>query len=89
MNARDGARNVRTDSSFDGNRPTSPRTPPVFLPFLIQDVPIAPCAYRAARKTTSDGVRGITGVTILTDDLESARAAYGKLFAGPVCRARS
>jgi len=31
-----------------------------------------------------NGVRGITGVTILTDDLESARAAYGKLFAGPV-----
>jgi len=85
VNARDGARQRPDGQQLRWKSSDLASDPPVFLPFLIQDVTDRALRVPGGKETDHpNGVRGITGVTILTDDLESARAAYGKLFAGPV-----
>ncbi len=59
--------------------------PPVFLPFLIQDV-----TDRALRVPGDDaaehknGVKGITGLTIVTGDVQGAMTPYGQMLSAPV-----
>lgn len=59
--------------------------PPVFLPFLIQDVTDRALRVPSGKAATHDnGVRGTTGLTIVTGDLQSAMDVYGKIFSAPV-----
>ena len=59
--------------------------PATFLPFLIQDVTDrtlrVPSGKHAGHK---NGVKGTTGLTIVTSDNKEAMAAYGKMFSAPV-----
>lgn len=59
--------------------------PPVFLPFLIEDV-----TDRALRVPTGkeaehkNAVQGTTGLTIVTPDVTTAMTPYGKICSSPV-----
>ncbi len=84
-NTRDGARERPDGQQVQWKASDLASDPAVFLPFLIQDV-----TDRVVRVPNGDetehlnGIQGTVGLTILTDDLESARTAYGKLFSAPV-----
>lgn len=85
VDRKDGAR-LRPDGEQLQWKSAALRTdPPVFLPFLIQDV-----TDRALRVPTgkeaehANGVKGITGLTIVTADVTAATVPYGQMFSAPV-----
>ncbi len=85
VNSRDGARQRPDGQQLRWKSSDLASDPPVFLPFLIQDVTERRLRVPSGKETDHpNGVQGTTGLTILTEDLESARAAYGKLFSAPM-----
>lgn len=84
-NTRDGARMRPDRQMLQWKASDLVADPPVFLPFLIQDVTDralrVPSGQAAAHR---NGIRGITGLTVLVEELDAARSAYGKLFFAPV-----
>ncbi len=85
VNARDGARRRPDGQQVEWKSSDLESGPPVFLPFLIQDVTDRSLRVPKGRETRhANGVEGTTGLTIVTSDLDSARAAYGKLLSAPV-----
>lgn len=85
VDRKDGARARPDGQQLQWKSSALASDPPVFLPFLIQDV-----TDRALRVPDGDaaehqnGVKGITGATVLVDDLKAAMPAYGAMFSAPV-----
>lgn len=59
--------------------------PPVFLPFLIQDVTDRTLRVPNGKETEhTNGVKGTAGLTIVTSDTKQAMGPYGKMLSAPV-----
>ena len=86
VDPRDGARQRPDGQQLQWKSSDLASDPPVFLPFLIQDITDRSLRVPAGRETTehSNGVEGITGLTIVTPALEQAMEIYGKVFSPPV-----
>lgn len=85
VNQRDGAR-VRPDGQqLRWKSSDLASDPPVFLPFLIQDVTDRSLRVPKGKETKhKNGIKGTTGATIVTADLTTTRVVYGQMFSAPV-----
>jgi hypothetical protein len=85
VDRKDGARARPDGQQLQWKSAALQSDPPVFLPFLIQDV-----TDRALRVPGGDaaehknGVKGITGLTIVSGDVKAAMPPYGQIFSAPV-----
>lgn len=85
VDRKDGARARPDGQQLQWKSAALQSDPPVFLPFLIQDV-----TDRALRVPSGDaaehknGVTGTTGLTIVTGDVQQAMHPYGTMFSAPV-----
>lgn len=85
VDQKDGARTRPDGQQLQWKSSALQSDPPIFLPFLIEDV-----TDRALRVPTgkeaehTNGVKGTTGLTILTPDVKAAMTPYGKMFSAPV-----
>jgi hypothetical protein len=85
VDRKDGARARPDGKQLQWKSSALQSDPPVYLPFLIQDV-----TDRALRVPGGDaaehknGVKGTTGLTIVTDNVEQAMTPYGRMFSAPV-----
>lgn len=59
--------------------------PPAPLPFLIQDVTARNLRVPSGTETDhKNGVKGTTGITIVTGDVQQAMVPFGKMLSAPV-----
>lgn len=85
VDRKDGARKRPDGQQLEWKSSALASDPPVFLPFLIQDV-----TDRALRVPSGDaaehknGAKGITGLTIVTENVEQAMTPYGQMLSAPV-----
>jgi hypothetical protein len=85
VDRKDGARARPDGQQLQWKSSALQSDPPVFLPFLIQDV-----TDRSLRVPGGDaaehtnGVMGTAGLTIVSDDLKQAMTPYGQMFSAPV-----
>lgn len=85
VDRKDGARSRPDGQLLQWKSSALQSDPPVFLPFLIQDVTDhdlrVPGGDAAEHK---NGVKGITGLTIVTGNVEQAMTPYGQMLSAPV-----
>jgi hypothetical protein len=82
---KDGARLRPDGQQLQWKSATLQTDPPVALPFLIQDVTDRALRVPAGAETEHEnGVKGTTGVTLVTSDIDAAMHPYGQMFGAPV-----
>lgn len=85
VNQRDGARLRPDGQQLHWKSSDLASDPAVFLPFLIQDVTDRSLRVPKGKETKhKNGIKGTAGATIVTADLTTASAVYGKMFSAPV-----
>lgn len=85
VNQRDGARQRPDGQQLQWKSSALQSDPPVFLPFLIQDVTDRALRVPKGKETGhANGVKGTTGLTVVTDDVNQAMPSYGAMFSAPV-----
>ena len=85
VDRKDGARLRPDGQQLQWKSAALQTDPPVFLPFLIQDVTDRTLRVPNGTETEhQNGVKGTTGVTIVTHDLQQAMVPYGKMLSAPV-----
>jgi hypothetical protein len=85
VDRKDGARLRPDGQQLQWKSAALQTDPPVFLPFLIQDVTDRTLRVPNGAETEHEnGVKGTTGVTIVTADSDAAMHPYGQIFGAPV-----
>lgn len=85
VNRKDGARTRPDGQQLQWKSAALESDPPVFLPFLIQDVTDRTLRVPTGKETEhKNQVKGTTGLTIVTGDVKQAMTPYGQAFSAPV-----
>ena len=85
VDRKDGARLRPDGQQLQWKSAALQTDPPVFLPFLIQDVTDRTLRVPSGPETAhKNGVKGTGGVTIVMGDTQQAMEPYGKMLSAPV-----
>lgn len=85
LHRREGARTRPDGQQVQWLNSAIESDPPVFLPFLIQDVTDRDLRVPSGKAANHEnGALGTTGLTIVTGDIKAAMTAYGSIFSAPV-----
>jgi hypothetical protein len=82
---RDGGRRRLDGQQLQWKSANVESDPPAPLPFLIQDVTARNLRVPGGDETVhANGVKGTTGITIVTGDAQQAMVPFGKMLSAPV-----
>ncbi len=85
VDRKDGARKRPDGQQLQWASAALQSDPPVFLPFLIQDVTDRDLRVPSGRAAQHEnGVKGTTGLTVVTGDAQQAMTPYGAMLSAPV-----